>query len=143
MNKTNGNMKFVEDLPGLLAKRSNEYLEKAGKLLCENRWSYSFNDSVEKQIMSVIIELNLTKNLIGKIIYFLNGNDVNLRVGAAELLGSITPSSMKNTIIFELNNHLNDHYTRDYVYGEFQGDEDDVRTVSDCATRSIKKLNNI
>jgi len=143
MNKTNEITKFVEGLPRLLTNDPNEYLKKAGKLLCENRWSYHFNSSIEKQIMSVIIKLNLTKSLIDNIIHLLNEDDVSLRVGAAELLGSVTPFSMNNKVIFELNYDLNDHSIRDYVYGEFQGDEDDVRTVSDCAAQSIKKLSNI
>jgi hypothetical protein len=40
----------------------------------------------------------------------------------------------------ELKRHLNDDFVRDFVYGVAQGDEEDLRTVSDCCRLSIDKL---
>lgn len=70
----------------------------------------------------------------------LNGKDGNIRIGAAEILGKITPSSISKKVINELEKHHDDNFIRDYVYAEFQCDEGDVRSISECAKLSIKQL---
>ena len=73
----------------------------------------------------------------------LHGKDGNIRVGAAEILGVVTLVSMANIVQKELEKHLDDNIIRDYVYGGFQGDEENVRTVSECSKLSINKLNEL
>jgi HEAT repeat protein len=69
-----------------------------------------------------------------------NSDDGNLRVGAAELLGSITPTGMKDQVIATLEEYADDTFVRDYAYAGAQGDEDDMRSVGECAKASISEL---
>ena len=84
-----------------------------------------------------------SRQLILEIISLLHGEDGNIRVGAAEILGVITPMPMAKTVVNGSRKHLDDNYIRDFVYGGFQGDEDDMRTVAECCALSIKKLSNL
>ena len=110
------------------------------KLLCENRWTYNSKKSVERQILDSSARENFIAMLTIEVLSILSGQNGNLRVGAAEILGAITPPPLKGKVITELKKHLVDEFTRDYVYEGFQGDEEDSRTVASCARHSIWKL---
>ena len=70
----------------------------------------------------------------------LDGKDGNIRVGAVEILGKITLSSISKKVINELEKHLDGNFIRDYMYAEFQCDEEDICSVSECAEWPIKQL---
>ena len=118
----------------------SEYIRDYAKRLCENRYSYSFKENIEKDIAEKIERRNEMPQLIHEIISLLHGQDGNMRIGAAEILGAITPASMVKAVQKELEKHLEDNFVRDFVYDGFQGDEEDMRTVSQCAKLSINKL---
>lgn len=120
--------------------RKSEYIKDSAKRLCTNRSSYNFKENIEKEIVGRIKRRNELPQLIHEIISLLHGQDGNIRIGAAEILGTITPTSMAKAVQKELEEHLDDNFVRDFVYGGFQGDEEDMRTVSECATLSIKKI---
>ena len=61
----------------------------------------------------------------------------NIRVGAAENLGKIIPSSISKKWMHELEKHLDDNFIGDYMYAEFQCDEEDTRSVSECVKLSF------
>ena len=118
-------------------------IKKTAKRLCENRSHYNSNDYVEREIIDDVKQKDYLKELVSEVISSLHGNDGNIRLGAAEILGVITPLSMVNVVLEELKKHLNDNFIRDYAYGGFQGDEYDMRTVAECCRASIKKLNKL
>lgn len=120
--------------------RESEYIKDSAKRLCENRSSYNFKENIEKEIVGRIKRRNQLPQLIHEIISLLHGQDGNIRIGAAEILGTITPTSMAKAVQKELEKHLDDNFVRDFVYGGFQGDEEDIRTVSECAKLSINKI---
>lgn len=78
--------------------------------------------------------------MVNEVLLLLNGKDGNIRIGAVEILGKIIPSSISHKVINELEKHLDDNFIRDYVHAEFQCDEEDIRSVSECAELSIKQL---
>jgi hypothetical protein len=120
--------------------QKSEYIKDSASRLCENRCSYNFRESIEEEIVCRIRQRNELPELIHEIVSLLHGQDGNIRVGAAEILGAITPPSMAEMVRGELKRHLNDDFVRDFVYGVAQGDEEDLRTVSDCCRLSIDKL---
>ncbi|MCX5638799.1 MAG: hypothetical protein NTX52_14070 [Planctomycetota bacterium] len=123
--------------------RKCKHIKDSAKRLCENRSSYNFKENIEKEIISKIKQQDDLVQLIHEIVSLIHGKDGNIRVGAAEILGIITPPSMANIVQKELERHLDDNFVRDYVYHGFQGDEEDMRTVSGCSKLSIKKLNEL
>lgn len=117
-----------------------KYIRESSKRLCENRCSYKFKGDVEEAILAEVKQRDLSERLICEIVSFLHSEDGNVWLGAAEILGTITPASMVNMVVKELEKHLDDNFIRDYVYSGFQGDEEDVRTVAECSEFSIQKL---
>jgi hypothetical protein len=104
------------------------------------RDSLDYRKGVEKEILAAIRDKDLVNQFIEEILALLHDKDGNLRVGAAELLGGITPLSLATRVIGELEAHLNDASVRDYAYGVAQNDEEDVRSVAMCAKSSIDPL---
>jgi len=119
--------------------QKSEYIKDSARRLCENRCSYNFRESIEEEIVCRIRQRNGLPELIHEIVSLLHGQDGNIRVGAAEIPGAITPPSMAEMVQGELKRHLNDDFVRDFVYGVAQGDEEDLRTVSECGRLSIDK----
>lgn len=119
---------------------SADHLHKEAYRLCCNRWSYGFLAWEEQRIVRAAQQANLLEELVRHVLINLDSDDGDVRVGAAELLGAITPLSMREEVVPALQRHLSDGYMRDYCYGGFQGDEEDMRTVCGCAEQSIRLL---
>jgi hypothetical protein len=117
-----------------------EAMKQDAMELCQNRCVYAFDEDKEKAILARISERRQLPQLVSTVIAILNGTDGNLRVGAAELLGAITPASMQTAVIAALGKHADDPFVRDYAYAGTQGDEDDLRSVAECAKTSISQL---
>ena len=115
-------------------------IKEAALKLCRNRYVNNTDLEFENKIIRNIKSSNNLDTLINEVLLLLNGKDGNIRVEAAEILGKITPSSISKKVINELKKHLDDNFIRDYVYAEFQCDEEDIRSLSECARRSIKQL---
>ncbi len=118
----------------------DQHVKDAALALCRNRAVYFFRESDEKAILAAIEERGLLSGLVEQVVLLLNDKDGNVRLGAAELLGTIPPPAYKEEVIGPLERHLQDTFVRDYVYGGAQGDEEDMRTVAECARRSIERL---
>jgi len=118
----------------------SKYIKDCAKRLCKNRSLYNFNENIEKKIVGTIERRNELPQLIHEIISLLHGADGDIRIGAAEILGTITPISMAKAVKKELEKHLDDNFVRDYVYDGFQGDQEDLRTVSKRSKLSIDML---
>ena len=116
------------------------HIKDSARRLCENRSSYDFRERIEEETVCRIRQRGELAELIDEIVSLLHGQNGNIRVGAAEVLGAITPPSMAKAVQRELEKHLDDDFVRDFVYAGFQGDEEDVRTVSDCCRVSIDRL---
>lgn len=132
---------FDADLHDAIIASPEKHLIQAAWILCDNRWSYSFTQQIEDEILDAMRKNNALNGLIGEIVSLLNGEDGDLRVGAAEILGVITPPGIiRESVVAELEKHKRDNSMRNYLYGGFQGDEEDMRTVSGCAHKSIGRL---
>lgn len=131
---------FDADLHDAVIASPKEHLTQAARILCNNRWSYSFTQKIEDEILDAMRKNSALNGLVGEIVALLNGEDGDIRVGAAEILGVITPKEMKESVVAELEKHKGDNYMRNYLYAGFQGDEEDMRTVSGCARESIEHL---
>jgi hypothetical protein len=81
---------------------NRDNIRDSARRLCENRSNYDFKDKFEKDIISDIDKNNDTEQLVHEIISLLHGEDGNIRVGAAELLGVLTPASMADMVLKEL-----------------------------------------
>jgi hypothetical protein len=121
-------------------RNSIQHLKEKAKILCEYRCSYTFEEAKEREIIDGVKRNGLISEFVNELIAILNGEDGNLRIGAAELLGLLTPPSLKNIVTAELEKHLTDKFVRDYAYAGAQGDEEDVRTVAKAAEDAIHKL---
>jgi hypothetical protein len=120
-----------------------DHIKRSARRLCENRCRYNPASAVEKEVIDDITQRDCVKQLVLEVISSLHGEDGNIRIGAAEILGVITPASMASIVLEELQTHLDDNFVRDYTYGGFQGDESDMRTVAECCKESIEKLNKV
>ncbi len=121
----------------------SDYIKKSARRLCKNRSYYNPKGGVEKEIIDDIKRRDYVKQLVLEVISSLQGKDVKIRIGAAEILGVITPASMLTIVPEELKKHLDDNSIREYVYGGLQGDEYDMKTVDECCRESIEKINKL
>ena len=88
----------------------------------KNKYVNNTDLEFENIIIRNMKSSNNLDTLINEVLLLLNGKDGNIRIGAAEILGKIIPSSILKKVINEIEKHLNDNFTRDYVYAEFQCD---------------------
>jgi len=135
-----GNKIFDANAIDNIIRDPRQYVIEASFILCDNRWSYFFTQWVEDKIIDAYRGVSAEKELVDGVIQFLHCNNGDLRVGAAELLGIITPTELEGVVIPELEKHLSDDSMRSCMWCGALGDEEDVRTVSGCATKSIEAL---
>lgn len=135
-----GNKVFDADILDNMLKQPQRFVKEAARLLCNNRWSFCHTPCVEHEVVTAMTDCHSLVDLVREVVLVLNGEDGDLRVGAAELLGVITPSELKDEVVRHLRARLDDTYMRDYVYGGYQGDEEDRRTVAECAQQSLAQL---
>jgi hypothetical protein len=124
----------------MIIRDPSQHLKEAVRILCENRCAYTFREAEEVQVIAAVRQKGLLSQLVYEVLAILNGSDGNLRVGAAELLGTVAPPSLRKLVITELENHLTDNFIRDFAYAGAQGDEEDMRTVAGAAKHAIHRL---
>jgi hypothetical protein len=115
-------------------------IKEAALKLCRNRYANNTDLEFENKIIHNIKSGNNLDVLSNEVLLLPNGKDGDIRVGAAKISGDITPSSISKKVIKEVEKHLDDNLIRDYMYAGFQCDEEDIRSVSECAKLSIEKL---
>ena len=108
--------------------------------LCKNRYANNIDLAFENKAIGKVKSTKQIYALTKEILLLFDAEDGELRIGAAELWGKITPPSMSEEIIQKLQEHLEVNFTRDFMCAGFQCDEEDNRSVSECAELSIRQL---
>ncbi len=111
--------------------------------LCMNRVAHRFDQQLEDGIRGRLKTANRLDELTDAVIALLHGEKGDLRVGAAELLGSIATLNRKEQAAKALSEHLDDDHVRSYTYHGSQSDESDERSVARSAQASIDRLNRL